>query len=166
MCLLFLSLLFRLFWLFRLFHARRDTETQNTQERLSTPSCRVEFTESDKTLVSISSLWVNPLSAPLCVPYTPPWVKRHGDRPSWTPLKSCDFDGQAVISTAQIPDTIVKYLWNAAKKTGLLGRKSMVFTEFLAVSRWLFQSNAVRAGFANPLDRPLRGKAQISPKTA
>jgi hypothetical protein len=39
----------------------------------------------------------------------------------WAPLKICVFDGQAVIATAQIPDTIVKYLRNAKNKIGFLG---------------------------------------------
>jgi hypothetical protein len=43
-----------------------------------------------------------------------------------TSLKTRAFDRQAVISTAQLPDNIVKYLRNAEKKTGLSGRKRRV----------------------------------------
>jgi hypothetical protein len=44
-----------------------------------------------------------------------------------TPLKTLDFDGLTVISTFRVLDHIVKYLRNAAKKTGLSGRKRRVF---------------------------------------
>jgi hypothetical protein len=42
------------------------------------------------------------------------------------PLKSCDFDGQAVISTAQIPDDIGEYL-RKVENNRMIGAQKRVF---------------------------------------
>jgi hypothetical protein len=44
-----------------------------------------------------------------------------------TSLKTRAFDRQAVISTAQLPDNIVKYLRNAEKKDRIVGAQKKGF---------------------------------------